>query len=351
MIYNIFPQKDTTIYSRYPTANAGLDEILELQKEIVDEDNANYISRILIQFNSDEIKLYPTASSNYTLKMYESENTDIPLSYNILCYPNSRSWQMGVGKVTYTPTVKTGCSWNYVDGNNDKTVWNPQLSGSNQYGGAWLTNYIVSQSYESFTYDIDMNITDIVNLWNNDTIENYGLIIKRDSNSELNNESLGNLNYFSNNSNTIFKPRLQIKWDDFSFETGSLSEMTSSITSVFYPKNLMASYYYKSKIRINMFGREKYIRKTFNTSFQTVDNKYFATASYSIIDDSSNEVIIPFDDTYTRISCDETGNYFDLWLEQLEPQRTYRLAFKVQDTEGHEYYYNGKYIFEVTSNW
>ena len=50
MFSQLFPSKDATLYSLYPTVNTGLDPILEFTKP--DQYNA---SRILIQFDQTEI--------------------------------------------------------------------------------------------------------------------------------------------------------------------------------------------------------------------------------------------------------------------------------------------------------
>ena len=55
-IYKIFPTQDTTLYSRYPEMNTGLDEILEASLEVgAIGTPAPQTSRFLIQFDSTEI--------------------------------------------------------------------------------------------------------------------------------------------------------------------------------------------------------------------------------------------------------------------------------------------------------
>ena len=49
-IYKIFPEKDTTIYSDYPTLNTGLDQILEIKNSVSSFDANPQVSRILIKF-------------------------------------------------------------------------------------------------------------------------------------------------------------------------------------------------------------------------------------------------------------------------------------------------------------
>ena len=48
-VYRIFPQQDAFIYSETPTANAGLDEILEIGG-YADISGIGETSRMLVQF-------------------------------------------------------------------------------------------------------------------------------------------------------------------------------------------------------------------------------------------------------------------------------------------------------------
>lgn len=52
-VYKIFPTKDATIYSRYPTMNTGLDSILEANADF--STATPHVSRYLIQFDQAEI--------------------------------------------------------------------------------------------------------------------------------------------------------------------------------------------------------------------------------------------------------------------------------------------------------
>ena len=39
-------------------------------------------------------------------------------------------------------------------------------------------------------------------------------------------------------------------------------------------------------------------------------------------------MIIDFDDNFTKISCDSKGNYFDVYMSGLQPERYYRILVK-----------------------
>ena len=53
-VYKIFPTKDASIYSYYPTKNAGLDEILDISLYKSIEDNGE-VSRALLAFSNTEV--------------------------------------------------------------------------------------------------------------------------------------------------------------------------------------------------------------------------------------------------------------------------------------------------------
>ena len=81
-----------------------------------------------------------------------------------------------------------------------------------------------------------------------------------------------------------------------------------------YVKNLQQEYKETSKSKIRVFGRERYPTRTFSTTpLKTV--KYLPTTTYySVVDSQTEQVIIPFDTNYTKVSCDSSGNYFNLDL-------------------------------------
>jgi hypothetical protein len=54
-VYKIFPTKDATIYSLYPSRNTGLDEIIESSTSVIMLLLLPQTSRFLVQFSSTEI--------------------------------------------------------------------------------------------------------------------------------------------------------------------------------------------------------------------------------------------------------------------------------------------------------
>ena len=86
-----------------------------------------------------------------------------------------------------------------------------------------------------------MDVTDIVKGWLSGSRPNDGFMIKRADSDESSNEEHGRISFFSMDTNTIFPPKLEFAWDDTSFSTGSLSELTSEDNIVYF-KNLRREY-------------------------------------------------------------------------------------------------------------
>ena len=104
MRYFEFPNKDTTIYQGTITSsqNTGLDEILEIQKNMNSDGSTVNVSRILMKFDLSYISssvqsgLIP-ASSQYYLNLYDANPKELTTSDTLYAYPISQSWTMGEG--------------------------------------------------------------------------------------------------------------------------------------------------------------------------------------------------------------------------------------------------------------
>jgi hypothetical protein len=67
----------------------------------------------------------------------------------------------------------------------------------------------------------------------------------------------------------------------------------------------------------------------FATGSQFTGTNYLPTASYYAIKDlETNEYVIDYDTSYTQLSSDSKGNYFDLYMNGLEPERYYKVCIK-----------------------
>jgi hypothetical protein len=363
-VYKIFPQKSTTLYSYYPTLNAGLDEILELSTyESID--STNEVSRPLIQFPQDEINDIITNKvngANYKayLKLYLANASQIPLDYTLYCYPLSGSWNMGTGRFSNSPITTDGASWQYKD-QLSGSAWFTAGSfpayttgsyyGTNVGGGLWFYGYWANTQVISYSdsKDIELDVTNIVTAWNSTQLPNNGFILKHSDSIEFTTASKFELKYFSDNTHTIYPPCLEIRWNDFSYNTGSQLVINSDlyVTSIGNNKN----YYQQDSVqRFNIKIRPKYPPRTFSASSFSfnMSNYVFPTSSYwSLKDLDSEEIVVDYDTTYTKISCNTSGSYFDLYMNGLEPERWYQLLFKTILSNGETVVFDENYSFKV----
>ena len=364
MHFFTFAEKDTTLYQNSGSLNAGMDEILEIRKEVSATGESVNVSRILIRFDINEISSSIVGGRitkpSFFLNLYDAKSENLNTSQSIFAYPVSQSWNMGQGNSYDNPITTDGCSWNFRDSENEGTIWGT-VSAS---GGNWHTGngYEASHSINHKTEDVRMDVTDIVNRWLSGSIPNDGFIIKRsgsiantDTNTdEGNTTSFGNLSFFSSDTHTKYPPTLETVWDDSKWSTGSLSPltMTNLEDMVIYMKGLRPEYKEKSKARFRIVGRERFPEASYSTTPANLSVKYLPSGSsfYSILDAETDEVIVPYG-SGSKLSCDSTGNYFMLDLNGYQPERYYRLEFRIQSGSGVDeldQYFNEGFTFKVT---
>ena len=98
-----------------------------------------------------------------------------------------------------------------------------------------------------------------------------------------------------------------------------------------YFKNLRPEYKEKSKVKLRVVGRELYPTTAFATTPAELDVKYLPSASafYQVKDADTEEEIIPFG-TGSKISCDSTGNFFNIQMDGLQAERNYRFCSELK---------------------
>ena len=71
---------------------------------------------------------------------------------------------------------------------------------------------------------------------------------------------------------------------------------------------------------------------------------------YSIKDTVTEETIIPFSDE-SKLSADVSSNYFNIWMNGLQPERYYRVLIKAVSGSGTTdevvHYYDDNFTFKV----
>lgn len=376
-VYKIFPEKNATLLSEYPSVNTGRDEILEIASYY--KGITSYVRRALIAFDSTEVanvlETHVTSSTraatdiSASIRLYLASANEVPTNYTIEAFPvyvpsNFTTWIAGNGKLGDLPVNSSGTSWAFTQSTGSGTWTADQVSGETAYsysgsvgGGQWYTEtpgYIFNSKQThtvASTHDIDIDVTEGIKAQYAGDIDNAGFILKLSGSLEFNayaNSRHTYLRYFSVNSHTIYPPCLELKWDDFSNDS-TLSEVTDS-DIVLKIKNNKGRYTDIGKQRFNLHVRPKYPTRTFATSSDYLNNYYLPTASYwGLKDENTEEMVIDFDTRFTKISRNSNGNYFDIFMEGLEPERHYRVLIK-SNIDGSTNVIDEGLVFKVVRN-
>ena len=379
--YFIFPEIDTTIYSHPDRTkmNTGNDEILEIVKEKGSSDQRYYPSRVLIKFKNEEIKstisdkigssTFNNGTSKVSLQLLSTEHKNLVNILNLEAFAVSQSWDEGTGRFSNLPTSSNGATWVYRDNDTTKTQWTTSsfavattgsidTLGITKGGGVWYTGSAFQGSQQFLkgdNLDTDINVTSIVqkysaSLFANSTyptgIDNHGFLIKQpDSVEQDTSSSFGEMKYFSSDTHTIFPPKLCFKWDDSIHNSQSLAKQNGELSVSLYRNQEEYNQNDEAFFRIHV--RDKYPTRQFTSSSNYLNPGYFTTSSfYSVRDSHTEEEVIPFDDSFTKISADNEGMYFKIFMNGLQPERYYRVLFKHTNDEG-TIIYDDNYHFKV----
>jgi hypothetical protein len=366
-IFRIFPEKDTFIFSEGVTGNAGKDEILELGG-YPGSTGTGQTNRILLKYSSAEIQDVidnKIQSDNYSasLHLYLADAYQLPIDYTVYGYPVYGGWDNGKGKFNDIPTDTSGVSWQYRRAG-QTTPWETETypqdtTGSyiNQYpgGGTWYLNAggVSVESTQSHatnsTHDVDLDVTNAIKQFQLETIENNGFILKLADELEFNTTSSIRLKYFGADTNTIYPPYLELKWDDSEYITGSLSVLSNNVSTIGIINN-RGKYTGEGKQRFRVAAKPKYPVRSFSTSSVYLKNYALPSASYwGLRDENTEEMVVDFDTDFTKVSCDQEGPYFDVYMDGLQPERYYRILVKTE-LDGSTVVVDNQNIFKVVRN-
>jgi hypothetical protein len=358
--------------------------------------NIPSLSRALLKFDISSISasiangsIQNTGSLKFTLKMKVTEANELPLSYSMYAYPVSQSWEMGDGRYEQGGS-SYGASWYYRNYSGDSgSYWYP-LTGSNIYnfvdylntasyasesfnkgGGTWYysvpntyatassgfcagittgSTLIAKQNFNYETSDINMDVTSIVNSWICGCVPNEGIIILTSLELSQADGTNASLRFYGKDTNTIYIPCLDAKWDDSIYTTGSLVAVSESIPFTVVAKNVSKNYKFGSIPRIDVYARAKNPLKNFVKGYQM--NQYLTSSLlptssyYAIKDNESERVVVDFDEG-TKLSCDGNIHYFTVDTTSLAEERFYRLLVKIVTNNTTQIFDNG-YVFKIT---
>jgi hypothetical protein len=379
-VYKLFPYKDTTLYSMYPSMNTGIDPILQISNLNFAMNTSPQVARALVKFVDSEINdtlnnLVGTSSWKAYFKLFIATAQGIVEDSTLEIWPAAVSatpsigWNNGTGTYLDQPLTTDGACWEspffaagdpwpintitYATGSWDSTYSVPG-------GGAWYTSsngtnsMLLTQSFDVRTEkDLNLDVTSIVQAWTSSALPNQGFLIKWEDSAEFNPNKLVQpvMQYYSVDTNTIYPPQLEIRWEDFAWETGSsgievLSQPNLKISlaenpGTFFPSSI-------NRFRLNV--TQMYPPVVWTTSSLYTIQHYLPSGSswYAVKDLDTNEYVVDFDDDYTLISADTTSSYFDIWMNGLEPERYYKILVKVT-AGGSTTIYDDKYYFKVVN--
>ena len=358
-IYKIFPEKDATLYTEFPSQNTGLDQIIESSMYI--SNSIPQVSRYLIKFPTSQItEIYENKITNgeyaVYLRNFNAVVTGLNSDQKLEFYPTWGNWDMGTGRFHDQPIVTNGTSWTYLK-YSGSTSWkesgfDPYVTASFQPslpgGGNWYTGSNIPSlnpvsSSQNFNYsdtkDVVVDVKNTVETWysysldNANGFPNEGFIVKNPDDVEfINNKSNTTVfKFFSIDTNTIYPPQLEFRFNDYIFDTGSsTNKILPQVESFISIYNNIGTYYSQSIPRLRFAAMPKYPDRTFLTASLYTDNYYLPESQslYAIKDTETNEFVIDFDNEYTRISSDYSSSYFDLYCNGLEPERYYTILVK-----------------------
>jgi len=369
-VYKIFPTQDATLYSAYPSMNTGLDAILEASNKLDISGNPD-VARYLVKFDTAEIiDIISNKISGSTYDIYfknfiaEAQGINLDTSLEIL--PIAQNWNNGTGYTLDSPIVEDGSSWAYssYSGSNPWSMSGSGFTGSynatysSQGGGNFFTGsiYKVTQSFELRSEkDIEVNVKTTVNAWSSSILPNYGFIVKLTGSQEFNPSEYiqPQFKYYSVDTNTIYPPCLEFRWRDYqSVLTGSLTGSIVTTSDIKMSLSQNSGVFYPTSInKFNLNVSPLYPNRTYQTSSLFTNLNYLPTSSYYAIKDlATNEFVVNFDNQYTQISSNSTGNYFSVYMSGLEPERYYKILIKTI-INGSTLIFDDNYYFKVINGW
>jgi len=364
-VYKIFPSADATLYSKYPAQNTGLDEILEVAVKN-DENSTNSlvpgvdstilyddIRRSVIKFSDEDlnvIKKFRTGSWSTGLKLYLANAENLNTSYSLEIRQVSQSWEMGTGKFLDSPETRNGVCW-YSTSSYYTTASSWATPANNYFmtpgGGSWTGSYYGSQSFDyNSPKDVNADVTRIVDSWFSGSANN-GFIVKFPIAVESSSVSYIGLSFFSVDTHTIYPPTLEMKWDDSSY-TGSLNEVSDSNFVVTIANNQGEYKTQTNLVRFRINARDKYPARSFTTSsIYTVNKRLPQTTYWAIQDLKTADMVIDFDDNYTKVSYDQNGSFVNIYMKGLEVERYYKLLVKTTLSTGETIDIDNDCIFKI----
>jgi len=400
MIKFIYPTQSCTLYSNYDILNTGADEILEVASDFTPT-KGPMAARSLLLFSNEDILVDFKTTNRYILNLRIVQSVELESNVELEAYPVSEKWDAGKGRFSDTELLYPGASWLYK--NENKDTWTTTTSVEyDAGGGSWYDKFYDNEldeestldfkfKFETVASDVKIDITQLVSFWNMSAIENNGIILKfKDDVSKR----CGNVKFFSSNTNTIYRPYIEVgghyykfepyiittttknsellsgsldsgSLDSGSLDSGSLEESTTDNTEQtkslesgvmelknkdlhIFIENIKESYSHDEIEKLVVGVRELNPKKNFSNRMRyTGRNITSLDMFFSVLDAETEEIIIDFSE-FTKISCDTNGHYFNFDFSCLSRGRLYKFILKLEHG-GIRKKYDNKLAFMITN--
>ena len=383
-VYKLFPYKDATLYSLYPEMNTGIDPITTISNLNLAIDSNPQVARFLTEFVQEEIEdvinnKISGSQWDVDFRSFIATAQGVVESTDLSVHPLAQHWYNGTGTYLDVPQTTDGCIW-FSPNFKGSIAWSSSgTDNTNHYvtssynptyvaagGGAWYhsgsdgTLYAVTQSFDTRSdKDLRVGVKTIVENWYSSSLSvdasaslpNYGFITKWENSVEFNTniQIQPVMQFYSVDTNTIYPPQLEFKWRDYSSVlTGSASSSIVTTTNLATSLSENPGEFFPSSVNRFRFNlAPKYPTPVWTTSSLFTGVNYLPTASYYAVKDlDTNEFVITFDTEYTQLSSDDKGNYFDIYMNGLEPERYYQILIKT-NINGSTIVYDDNYYFKV----
>ncbi len=144
---------------------------------------------------------------------------------------------------------------------------------------------------------------------------------------------MGSIKFFSRESHTIYLPKLQLFWDDEIPSSSLEVTIIDPSKSVIFFKNNKEIYSTEENFKLRLGIRELYRTLSYNTQFiENQQNILSDTIYFSIIDQITNHIIIPFNDSL-KVMYDSDGYFINVNCNNFLPERYYKIKFKIKTSE------------------
>lgn len=343
--------RDAFITSKNPNENTGIDEIMSIGS-FTDEDGSRVVRRVLVKPKTNQI-LDLIGSNNITdyeahLRFRTITVQSFPqaaiLYLNAIKTHDDIDWVVGHGKEGDIPQDTSGVSWNSITGDQSTPWIRPSGSSDTEIpfeatassyntsgGGTWYSGsnyeYTTSLEYRGYSLDPVIDITEYIKSVEGLEIKDNGLILRFGEELESGDRSYI-MNFFSSETNTIFYPTVHLCWDDQVYNTTGLEIIQDNNVNI-KVSNSKLEYAPSPDVRFDLHVRPQYPDRKFTTSSIYLENYALPEDTlWALQDYYTGEIVIPFNSSYTKVSCDATGPYVNMDTSALPLERYYRLLIK-----------------------